>query len=179
MDKANTPDEIVDVVNEKDEVIATSTKGEVNSNPSLWHREICVLIFDTSGKILIQQRSKKKKHNPLVWTISVAGHVPSGMSYEDAAHKELKEELGFDTRLIAYEKRIFKEPSETQVITSFIGKIPENATVILNKDEVETYKFITVGELETMEGKEKIEEGSLQDFRKFFRSEYDKFIKSN
>ena len=40
MDKANTPDEVVDIVNENDEVIGTSTKGEVNSNPALTHRKI-------------------------------------------------------------------------------------------------------------------------------------------
>ena len=31
-DKANTPEEIVDVVNKNDEVVEQSTKGDVNSN---------------------------------------------------------------------------------------------------------------------------------------------------
>ena len=37
MDKTNTPDEIVDVVDENDEVVGQSTKDEVNSNPKSIH----------------------------------------------------------------------------------------------------------------------------------------------
>lgn len=54
IDKTNTPDEIVDVVNEQDGVIGKSTKGEVNSNPNVIHREIAVLIYNSEEKILIQ-----------------------------------------------------------------------------------------------------------------------------
>lgn len=175
IDKTNTPDEIVDVVDENDNVIGKSTKGEVNSNPSLCHREIAVLIFDEQNKVLIQQRSRLKKNNPLVWIISVAGHVPSGMTYEEAAHMELTEELGFDTELIAYDKAKYQNESETQLITSFLGKFPKEAKVKFNKDEVENYKFVDKDELEELNRTQKIEPDSLNDFRRFFDREYDKF----
>ncbi len=177
MDKANTPDEVVDIVDENDNVVGTSTKGLVNSNPKLWHREIGVLIFDSQNKVLIQQRSKKKKNNPLQWTMSVAGHVPSGKTYEEAAHMELTEELGFDTELIAYEKLISREPMETQVVTSFIGRFPKNASVKINTDEVEDYKFVTEKELEKMNETEMVNQPSLKDFRKYFRGGFAKFVK--
>lgn len=177
MDKANTPDEVVDVVDENDNVIGTSTKGEVNSNPSLWHREICVIIYDNQGRVLVQQRSKNKKHNPLVWTLSVAGHVPSGETYERAAHRELKEELGIGTELNVYEKQAFHLPTETQIITSYLGKFPQGETITINKNEVETYRFVSEGELEELNLKDKVEDISLADLRKFFKGEFKKFVK--
>lgn len=174
-DKTNTPDEIVDVVDKNDNVIGKSTKGEVNSNPSLLHREIAILIFDGEGRVLIQQRSKNKKNNPLMWTLSVAGHVPSSMTYEEAAQMELTEELGFNTKLVVYEKMIFREPSETQIVTSFLGKFPKNAVIKINKDEIESYRFVTSTQLENLNKTEKVEKGSFLDFRKFFSGDLDKY----
>ena len=126
--------------------------------------------------MLIQQRSRNKKHNPLAWTLSVAGHVPSGEGYEEAAHRELKEELGFDINLAPYEKAIFRSPTETQIITSYIGKFIAGTRVIINNDEIEDYKFVTESELEDLNIKDKVENISLNDLRKFFRGKYDEVV---
>lgn len=178
-DKTNTPDEIVDVVNDKDEVIGQSTKGEVNSNPNVIHREVGILIYNTEGKILIQQRSAKKKAYPLYWMISVAGHVPAGMSPIEAAHKELVEELGFDTDLKLYEKMFLKYPYETQFCYGYIGKIPDNAKVVIDPHETESYKFINSQDLQNMiAAGEKLEQYSIDDFNKFFSGQFDSIMQS-
>jgi isopentenyl-diphosphate Delta-isomerase len=177
MDKANTPNEIVDVVDENDSVIGQASKGEVNSNPKLIHREVAVLIYDGSRRVLMQQRSRKKKTHPLYWTISVAGHVPAGMAPEEAAHKELIEELGFDTNLMQYEKELFQHPYENFFATSYLGEILKEAVVNFDKDEIENTRFVNEKELDEMIARgEKIEEYSLADFRKFFQGEYNDFI---
>ena len=176
-DKTNTPDEIVDIVDENDNVVGKSTKGEVNSNPSLIHREIGIIIFDDHKRVLTQQRSRKKKNNPLIWTISVAGHVPSGMTYDEAAHMELKEELGFDTKLVVYEKELFREKNETQMVTSFLGKFPDGVKIFFNQDEVEECRFADLPELEELNKKDGVEEVSLNDFKKFFRGDFDELVK--
>lgn len=172
-DKTNTPDEIVDLVNEQDEVIGQSTKGEVNSNPNVIHREVAVLIYNNEGKILIQQRSKNKRTNPLMWIISVAGHVKSGQTYDEAAHIELCEELGFDTVLKLYEKQKFSYSNETQLTCSYLGKIPDDVQMKFDSNETEAVRFVNERELDEMiKVGEKIEEYSLSDFRKFFRGEF-------
>ncbi|MBI5358780.1 NUDIX domain-containing protein [Candidatus Amesbacteria bacterium] len=168
-DKTNTPDEIVDVVNEQDEVIGQSTKGEVNSNPNLIHREVTVLIYDAQNRILIQQRSRNKKTNPTMWILSVAGHVKSGQTYEQAAHAELQEELGFDTDLKLYEKQKFSYENETQFTCSYLGKVPRDTKIEFDSNETEQIMFIDEKGLDKMiESGEKIEEYSLSEFRKFF-----------
>lgn len=178
MDLTNTPDEIVDVVDENDNVIGQATKGEVNSNPNVIHREVGVLIFDAQGRILIQQRSRKKKMYPLWWMISVAGHVPAGMSPEQSAHKELQEELGFDTNLVQYEKILLKYPTENFFSYGYIGKFSSGVQIEIDSNETEDFKFVNESELDKMiKNGDKIEEYSLADFRKFFKGEFDHLIK--
>lgn len=168
-DKTNTPDEIVDVVDESDNIIGQNTKGVVNSDPKLIHREISVLIYDDEGRILTQQRSRKKHTHPLYWIISVAGHIPSGMDALSAAHKELQEELGFNTELKLYEKVLLKYPNETHFCYSYVGKIPKDSEIKIDPAETEAIKFIGEKELTKMiKSEEKIEEYSLQDFKKYF-----------
>ena len=46
--------------------------------------------------ILVPKRSSNRKIFPNCYDFSVGGHVNSGESYEKAAYRELKEELGID-----------------------------------------------------------------------------------
>ena len=45
-------------------------------------------------QILLQQRSHKKTIHPLLWDVSVAGHIDAGETFIEAALRETKEEIG-------------------------------------------------------------------------------------
>jgi isopentenyl-diphosphate Delta-isomerase len=75
------------VVNEKDEVIGTMPKKEAHINGAL-HRIAVVYVENQKGEILVQHRADGFLDH------SAAGHVDPGESYEEAARRELKEELG-------------------------------------------------------------------------------------
>lgn len=53
-----------------------------------------VLIFNSKGELLIQQRAKEKTTWTNLWDISCAGHVQAGETSQEGASRELKEELG-------------------------------------------------------------------------------------
>jgi isopentenyldiphosphate isomerase len=60
----------------------------------LLHRAVAVLVVRSSGKLVLQQRSRHDRWQPGQWTLSSTGHVKKGERYGEAARRELFEELG-------------------------------------------------------------------------------------
>lgn len=56
-------------------------------------KEIGVFILNDYGQILLQKRSGNKKNYPNMWALCT-GHVEKNEDIQDAAIRELKEELG-------------------------------------------------------------------------------------
>lgn len=92
--------EMIDIVDENDNVIKTIERTpEWNAERLDIHRYVNVLVFNSEGKILVQQRSHKKAAGPLRFDTSVGGMLSAGQSYEEAAYKEMGEELGIESPL--------------------------------------------------------------------------------
>lgn len=93
-------DEYFDIIDDAtNEVIGRATRRECHSDPSLVHRAVRVVIFDTAGRILLQKRSMNKDIQPGKWDTAVGGHLDSGEDYLDAAKREMREELGITDEL--------------------------------------------------------------------------------
>lgn len=80
--------EIVDRVDKNDKIIGQTTKEEAHKNAYI-HRVSAVFCFNPERKLLVQQRKKDG-----LLDHSVGGHVGLGETYEMAAEREMKEELG-------------------------------------------------------------------------------------
>ncbi|MBU6409897.1 MAG: NUDIX domain-containing protein [Verrucomicrobia bacterium] len=91
-------DEIFDVVNDRDEVVDRKPRSEVHAR-GLPHRAVHVLVFNGRGDVFLQKRSLSKDRQPGLWDSSCSGHVDAGETYEVAALRELREELGLDVGL--------------------------------------------------------------------------------
>ncbi len=141
--------EILDVIDENNNVLYQLPKSDVHAK-NLLHREIGVLVVDENNRVLLQQRSFKKKSFPGAWTVTAVGHVPAGMTPEQAAHKELQEELGFDTVLSFIELRKYISENHTSLGFLFLGKINSDTKLTIQEEEVEQAKFVSEEELEQM-----------------------------
>jgi isopentenyl-diphosphate delta-isomerase len=156
----NSDHELLYWVDENDNVLGEIPKKQAHSDPKYIHREIAIVLCDPENKILIQQRSPLKKIDPLVWTISVAGHVTVGDTADQAAHRELQEELGFDTDLTFLYKYIIYAPQETIMEHLFLGKY-SNQTIVLQEEEVAQCRLVSKSDFEQLKlSGEKIDEGS-------------------
>ena len=83
--------EFFDLVDENDKIIGKIKDNESVSAKKL--RFINIFIIDKNNKIVVPKRSGNRKIFPNCFDFSVGGHVNSGETYEQAAYRELKEEL--------------------------------------------------------------------------------------
>ena len=60
----------------------------------LGRRVVLVALRDAGGKIYVQQRGHDRDLLPGFWDLSATGHVHAGEAREDAAWRELEEEIG-------------------------------------------------------------------------------------
>ncbi|HEX4033018.1 MAG TPA: NUDIX domain-containing protein [Solirubrobacteraceae bacterium] len=136
-ERANRPDELLDRVDEHDRVVGTVRKGDTERDPSLIHREVAILIHRDGGRELLWQlRSAEKSVLPLTWDFACAGHVEAGDEPLAAAHRELLEELGFETELELLERRLVRQPWESYFVSVFAGPLPPRTELRLDPDEV-------------------------------------------
>lgn len=87
--------ELVEVVDGNDQPLVIMPLVEAHKQ-TLMHRAVLVLLYDKANRVYLQRRSKNKKLFPGFWDLSATGHVKAGESREDAARRELREELGID-----------------------------------------------------------------------------------
>lgn len=87
------PEEMFDVVDEQDRVLRQAPRSEVHARRWL-HRASHIFVFNSAGQLLVHRRSATKDECPLLHTSSASGHLAAGEGYEEAAVRELAEELG-------------------------------------------------------------------------------------
>lgn len=90
-----SPDEVFDVVNDRDEVVGRDFRREIH-RLGLLHRAIHIFWLRGDGQLCLQRRSYAKDNCPGLLSSSCAGHVDAGEDYLGAAVRELREELGVD-----------------------------------------------------------------------------------
>jgi isopentenyl-diphosphate Delta-isomerase len=107
-----------DVVNEKDEIVGRASKEEVAAR-NLICRVCFIMLINNNGELLLHRRSANKKSYPLYWSGAAAGHVNSGETYEQAASRELMEEIGAEARLEFIGK--FFSAEDREMVGIFLG----------------------------------------------------------
>ena len=142
------PDELLDVVNERDEIIDRATRRDVHDR-GLRHRAIHVLLFNPDGELFVQKRSVTKDTFPLCYDSSAAGHLDSGETYDACAVRELREELGLNIPLPRL-TRCFKITAcpETGLEFVWVYSLRGDYHPQINLDEIESGRFWPVAEIE-------------------------------
>lgn len=142
-----TQDEIFDVVDRLGRVIGRATRRECHGNPALLHQAVHVIVFDRQGRVLLQKRSMQKDLQPGKWDTSVGGHVQPGERPDEAARRELKEELGISVAKLepAYEY-VWESDVESELIRAYVTL--QEGPFQPAPDEVAEIRFWTFAEIE-------------------------------
>ena len=143
-------DDQVILVDENDREIGIEEKIKAHQAANL-HRAFSIFIFDSEGKMLIQQRAFAKYHSPGLWTNACCSHPRPGESVMTAAHRRLQEEMGFECELHEKFNFIYRaefdngltEHEFDHVLFGIFDGVPKP-----NMREVASYRWINIDELE-------------------------------
>ncbi len=142
--------EMVILVDEHDNEIGLMEKQEAHVK-ALLHRAFSVMVFNDKGEMLLQQRALSKYHSGGLWTNTCCSHPRQGETTEQAAHRRLQEEMGFDCELKLHQTFIYKAPfdnglTEHELDHVFIGTYNQDPQI--NPEEVNDFHWISLSELD-------------------------------
>ena len=142
------PEQII-LVDKNDNQIGVGEKMQVHQTGQL-HRAFSILVFNSKGELLLQQRAKNKYHCPGIWANTCCSHPRVGEELEDAIHRRLQEEMGFDCPLkeidsFIYQAKFDNGLTEHEYDHVFVGQYDRDYK--FNPDEVEDAQWITMDKL--------------------------------
>ncbi|MEH6537520.1 MAG: NUDIX domain-containing protein [Psychroserpens sp.] len=146
-------EEYIDIVDQNGRPTGASVpKSEIHAKGHL-HNTAHVWFYTSEGDILLQQRAASKSIYPLLWDVSVAGHIDADETPEQAAVREAKEEIDIDIS----EEQLVKigvfdcfqsYPNgiiDNEFHNTFIAEVKVSIKDLTpQKEEVEALKFVSI-----------------------------------
>lgn len=151
-------EEILYLVDSSDNVIGEAPRDQCH-NQGLWHRRATVFVFNSAGELLLQKRAPNMSR-PNLWCGSASGHVLQGESYEQAARRELQEEIGIACDLKSLGKLVVQAQYTAEDIDKEHHELfvcEHNGPFNIQQEELSEVKFMSLDELQ-----EKIKDNSQQ-----------------
>lgn len=108
------------------------------------------IIFNSEGKMLIQQRHKDKRAWPNLWDISAGGSALAGENSRDAAMRELKEELGITADLKNVRPHVSSTFEEGFTDVYLLEMDVNFSDIIMQASEVQNVRYATEDEIHQM-----------------------------
>jgi isopentenyldiphosphate isomerase len=150
-------DELIDILDAEGKFTGEKKLKSYAHRMGLFHPTVHIWFYTRNREILIQQRGKTKDTHPLLWDVSVAGHVGAGEAIEIAAVREVKEEIGLEIKSGQLEKiGIFKSIQkhsqhliDCEFHHAFIAKMKTPLLKLWKQDsEVENLALIPIDKFE-------------------------------
>lgn len=119
-----------------------------------------IIVFNSEGKMLIQQRASDRGSHPNKWDFSVGGSVVAGETSSQGATRELHEELGIDLNLEGKQANFtinFEKGFDDYYIIDYDIDAKD---VVFQKEEVQAVKWADKDEIISL-----IRNGKFIEFR--------------
>ena len=162
--------ELIEIVDENGNFTGQVMDKEEAHDKNLLHNELGIFIINDKKEILLQKRSANKRFNPNKWGLC-AGHVDAYETLEEAALREIKEEMGLDVsieELIPYgEKEVTIKDSNSHITYFYYVKCNKKEDeFIIQEEELSEVKWFNIDEIIMMikEGKTSFKENKIKSF---------------
>ena len=137
-------------------------RGE-RHDEGLYRMVVHAAIFNSEGRLLIQQRCTQKKTFPEKWDVTVGGGSLCGETSREAMQRELREELGLDIDFSELRPRLTVNFDDGFDDYYIIEKDLSLDSLRLQTEEVMDVRWATLGEIFEM-----IDSGEFIPFMKSF-----------
>ncbi len=148
---ANTSREshLVELVDPSGAPLDSTTVAQAHTAPGLLHRAFSVLLMDSVGRVLLQQRAATKTGFANAWANTCCGHPAPGVAPIPAAVARLRAELGIEAPAL-HERGTFiyhaHDPTSGRVEHEYdhvlIGTLETPTTLTLDPAEVANIQWI-------------------------------------
>jgi isopentenyl-diphosphate Delta-isomerase len=85
---------LVELVDRAGTASGSCSVAEAHTAPGRRHRAFSVLLYDSDGRVLLQQRAADKTRFPFRWSNTCCGHPAPGQDTATAASRRLADEFG-------------------------------------------------------------------------------------
>ena len=164
--------ELIEIVDENGNYTGQVMDKEEAHDKNLLHNELGIFIINDKKEILLEKRSANKRFNPNKWGLC-AGHVDAYETLEEAALREIKEEVGLDVsieELIPYgEKEVTIKDSNSHITYFYYVKCNKKEDeFIIQEEELSKVKWFNIDEIITMikDGKTSFKENRINYLKK-------------
>ena len=181
--------ELLDIVDEKNNVIGKVEERSIVHQEGLWHRHVGAWIMNEKGEILFQKGVSNNPEKINRW-YKTGGHVDAGEKPIEAIQRETKEEIGINIpaekwKLISVEKTEKDDNSNHHFTYSFFTTVNykiEDYT--MQKEEVSDLKYMSLEEMQEIKEKQDenytfIHWNDFEDIMKILKEERNKIINRN
>ena len=146
MIKKDNNEEIFPVVDENGTTVGKATRGECHSGSKLLHPVVHLHLFDSSGRIYLQQRPLWKDIQPGKWDTAVGGHIDYGETVDAALRRETQEELGLAGLSVEFLLNyVFESERERELVHVFRATYDGD---VRPSDELDGGRFWSLDELQ-------------------------------
>jgi isopentenyl-diphosphate delta-isomerase len=138
------------LVNEQAETVGREEKLKAHQQ-GLLHKAFSIFIFNHADQMLVQQRGVEKYHFAGLWSNACCSHPIPEETIEEAAHRRLKEEMGFDTALKEAFSFIYKVQDQKSSLYEheydyvFVGLY--EGEIRADEKEINAYKWVNIPDL--------------------------------
>lgn len=143
-------EDLVILVDKNDVQQGTMPKLEAHQKGAL-HRAFSILVFNHKNEFLLQQRAIGKYHSEGLWTNTCCSHPKPGEDTIDAAHRRLREEMGFNCDLSHGFSFLYNSPLDNHLVEHefdhvYFGKY--DGSLAPDPKEVMNTRWISFGSLQ-------------------------------
>ncbi len=144
-------DEPLILVDADDNAIGYRSKSECHVGHGTLHRAFSIFLFDSEGRVLLQQRSGSKPLWPLYWSNSCCSHPRRGETMEAATRRRVAEELGVDARIEFLYKFIYQADfgsvgAEHELCHVYVGTC--DGEIRVHPDEIADWRWVSADEID-------------------------------